>query len=82
MVEVSTLDEVGSALDRVKKAGLPLMATLGRHINDNMCSFYVVAPGGIAIEYGFDGLLVDWDHYTPTVSTIGDLWGHEYNVPT
>ena len=81
MVEVSTLDEVGSALDRVKKAGLPLMATLGRHINDNMCSFYVVAPGGIAIEYGFDGLLVDWDHYTPTASTIGDLWGHEYNVP-
>jgi len=82
MVEVSSLDEVGSALDRVKKAGLPLMATLGRHVNDNMCSFYVVAPGGIAIEYGFDGLLVDWDHYTPTVSTIGDLWGHEYNVPT
>ncbi len=82
MVEVSSLDEVGSALDRVKNAGLPLMATLGRHVNDNMCSFYVVAPGGIAIEYGFDGLLVDWDNYTPTVSTIGDLWGHEYNVPS
>ena len=32
------------------------------------------------LEQPFDGLLVDWDNYTPTVSTIGDLWGHEYNV--
>mgnify|MGYP005991471965 FL=1 len=81
MVEVESLDEVGRALERVKHAGLPLFATLGRHVNDNMCSFYVMAPGGIAVEYGYDGLLIDWDDYTPTVSTVGDLWGHEYNVP-
>ena len=81
MVEVETLDEVGLALERVKQAGLPLLATLGRHVNDNMCSFYVLAPGGIAVEYGYDGLLVDWDNYTPTVSTEGDLWGHEYSFP-
>jgi 3,4-dihydroxy-9,10-secoandrosta-1,3,5(10)-triene-9,17-dione 4,5-dioxygenase len=81
MVEVGTLDEVGMALDRVKQAGLPLLATLGRHINDNMCSFYVLAPGGIALEYGYDGLLVDWDNYVPTVSTEGDVWGHEYSFP-
>lgn len=81
MVEVDSLDEVGLALERVKQAGLPLLATLGRHVNDNMCSFYVLAPGGIAVEYGYDGLLVDWDNYTPTVSTEGDLWGHEYSFP-
>ena len=81
MVEVGTLDEVGMALDRVKQAGLPLLASLGRHINDNMCSFYVLAPGGIAVEYGYDGLLVDWDNYVPTVSTEGDVWGHEYSFP-
>jgi len=82
MVEVATLDEVGKALDRAKRAGHPVIASLGRHVNDNMCSFYVLAPGGIAIEYGYDGLLVtDWDRYTPTVSTEGDLWGHEYNFP-
>ena len=81
MVEVESLDEVGLALDRVKQAGLPILATLGRHVNDNMCSFYVLAPGGIAVEYGYDGLLVDWDHHTPTVSTEGDLWGHEYSFP-
>ena len=81
MVEVGSLDEVGLALDRAKAAGHPIIATLGRHVNDNMCSFYVLAPGGIAFEYGYDGLLVDWDNYTPTVSTEGDLWGHEYHFP-
>lgn len=82
MVEVETLDEVGLALDRAKRAGHPVIASLGRHVNDNMCSFYVLAPGGIAFEYGYDGLLVDdWSRYTPTVSTEGDLWGHEYNFP-
>jgi len=81
MVEVETLDEVGMAMDRVKQAGLPVLATLGRHVNDNMCSFYVLAPGGIAVEFGYDGLLVDWDSHTPTVSTEGDLWGHEYAFP-
>jgi len=81
MVEVETLDEVGRALDRAKQAGLPILASLGRHVNDNMCSFYVLAPGGIAVEYGYDGLLVDWEKHTPTVSTEGDLWGHEYDFP-
>lgn len=82
MVEVDTLDQVGLALDRAKRAGHPVIASLGRHVNDNMCSFYVLAPGGIAFEYGCDGLLVqDWARYTPTVSTEGDLWGHEYNFP-
>jgi 3,4-dihydroxy-9,10-secoandrosta-1,3,5(10)-triene-9,17-dione 4,5-dioxygenase len=81
MIEVETLDEVGKAMDRAKQAGLPFLASLGRHANDNMCSFYVLAPGGIAVEYGYDGLLVDWEKYTPTVSTVGDLWGHEYNFP-
>jgi 3,4-dihydroxy-9,10-secoandrosta-1,3,5(10)-triene-9,17-dione 4,5-dioxygenase len=82
MVEVETLDQVGLALDRAKRAGHPVIASLGRHVNDNMCSFYVLAPGGIAFEYGYDGLLVqDWGRYTPTVSSEGDLWGHEYNFP-
>lgn len=81
MVEVDSLDEVGRAMERAKTADAPVLATLGRHVNDNMCSFYVLAPGGIAVEYGYDGLLVDWDKYTPTVSTEGDLWGHEYHFP-
>ena len=78
MFEVPSLDEVGACLDRVNGAELPLMATLGRHCNDNMVSFYVVAPGGIAVEYGYDGLQLDWATFEPTKSTEADVWGHVY----
>lgn len=81
MVEVPTLDEVGRAMDRAKAAGAHFLATLGRHVNDNMCSIYLLAPGGIAVEYGYDGLLIDWENHVATVSTTGDLWGHEYQFP-
>ena len=82
MVEVQTIDEVGQCLDRVKQAGLPLMADLGRHSNDNMVSFYFFAPGGFCFEVGYDGKQIsDWSKFTPTKSTTGDIWGHEYNMP-
>jgi len=81
MVEVPTLDEVGRAMDRAKAAGSHFLATLGRHVNDNMCSVYLLAPGGIAVEYGYDGLLIDWENHVATVSAEGDLWGHEYSFP-
>ncbi len=81
MVEMTTLDAVGSCLDRVNAAGHPLTATLGRHLNDGMVSFYFLAPGGIPVEVGYDGLQFDWKDFVPTKSTIGDLWGHEYQFP-
>ncbi|MEZ5502239.1 MAG: VOC family protein [Halioglobus sp.] len=81
MVEVQTLDEVGRAMKRAQQAGAHFLATLGRHVNDNMCSVYILAPGGIAVEYGYDGVLIDWENYVPTVSVEGDLWGHEYHFP-
>ena len=81
MVEVRTMDELGRAMDRAKNAGVHFLATLGRHVNDNMCSVYLLAPGGIAVEYGFDGLLIDWENHATTISLEGDLWGHEYHFP-
>ena len=44
MVEVTTLDDVGMALDRLHKRKFPLSSTLGRHTNDKMVSFYVATP--------------------------------------
>ncbi len=81
MVEMTTLDAVGACLDRVNAAGLPLTATLGRHVNDGMVSFYFLAPGGIPVEVGYDGKQFDWDSFVPTRSTVGDLWGHVYSFP-
>ena len=82
MAEVGSIDEVGACMDRVKKAGLHIFASLGRHENDEMISFYFFAPGGIGFEVGYDGKQVeDWSQFTPTQSTLGDIWGHEYDFP-
>ena len=81
MVEMTTLDAVGACLDRVNAAGHPLTATLGRHLNDGMVSFYFLAPGDIPLEVGFDGKQFDWEIFEPTISTVGDIWGHEYRFP-
>lgn len=78
MLEVPDIDHVGTCLDRVKAADIPLMSTLGRHHNDQMLSFYMVAPGGIGIEYGCEGLQIDPHQFKPTLSTQADIWGHIY----
>lgn len=80
MFEVDSLDEVGRAYDRMLASGVRLMATLGKHTNDHMTSFYFMSPGGFAIEYGFGGRTIDWDHHTVFESTSVSLWGHDFSV--
>lgn len=79
MLEAQTLDDVGYALERVKKSGAHLSASLGRHTNDRMVSFYVRTPGGFDIEFGCNGWQVDWSDYVPTISLKDSAWGHEWN---
>lgn len=81
MLEVLETDEVGYCLDRVEAAGIPVVSTLGRHTNDRMLSFYMATPTGFAMEFGTGGLQVDWDDFTPTVTTLPSLWGHKFNMP-
>ncbi len=78
MIEVATLDDVGRALDRCVKRGGKLGATLGRHANDQMVSFYVRTPGGFDIEYGTGGLVVDDATWVARRSTAISLWGHAF----
>jgi 3,4-dihydroxy-9,10-secoandrosta-1,3,5(10)-triene-9,17-dione 4,5-dioxygenase len=80
MFEVDSLDEVGRAYDRMLAQDVRLMATLGKHTNDHMTSFYFMSPGGFAIEYGFGGRTIDWDHHTVFESTSVSLWGHDFSV--
>lgn len=81
MIEVSSLDEVGRALDRASRRGAPVAATLGRHANDQMVSFYVKTPGGFDIEYGTDGLLVDDATWIARETTAISQWGHKWASP-
>jgi 3,4-dihydroxy-9,10-secoandrosta-1,3,5(10)-triene-9,17-dione 4,5-dioxygenase len=81
MVETGTLDDVGRALDRCARRGAPVSATLGRHANDLMVSFYVRTPGGFDVEYGTDGQLVDDATWISRESTAISLWGHAFANP-
>jgi 3,4-dihydroxy-9,10-secoandrosta-1,3,5(10)-triene-9,17-dione 4,5-dioxygenase len=81
MVEVETLDDVGLALDRCARRRAPVSATLGRHANDQMVSFYVATPGGFDIEYGTDGLRVDPQAWVSRETTAISRWGHKFAAP-
>jgi 3,4-dihydroxy-9,10-secoandrosta-1,3,5(10)-triene-9,17-dione 4,5-dioxygenase len=79
MVEARSIDDVGRAYDRAMKSGAHISATLGRHTNDKMISFYVRCPSGFDIEYGCDGWQVDWTTFTPTTSMLDSSWGHKWS---
>jgi 3,4-dihydroxy-9,10-secoandrosta-1,3,5(10)-triene-9,17-dione 4,5-dioxygenase len=78
MLEVDKLDDVGRALERVRKHKAPLSATLGRHMNDQMVSFYVRSPGGFDVEFGTEGLQVDDARWVARESTAVSYWGHVF----
>ena len=80
MVEVGALEDVGRAYDRVlkSKGKVPLSATLGRHVNDKMTSFYMQTPSGFDVEYGWNGLVIDPDTWVPTTSLGVSDWGHKW----
>jgi 3,4-dihydroxy-9,10-secoandrosta-1,3,5(10)-triene-9,17-dione 4,5-dioxygenase len=80
MIEVTTLDDVGRALDRCRRRNAPVSSTLGRHANDQMVSFYVQTPGGFDIEYGTDGRTVDDSTWVSRETTAVSLWGHVFGA--
>ena len=74
--EVTDIDQVGYALERATRAGCPITATLGRHKNDRMLSFYMRSPAGFEIEIGCGGRLVDDATWVVSHLAGGDEWGH------
>ena len=81
MIEVATLDDVGRALERCTRRGAPVSASLGRHANDLMVSFYVRTPSGFDLEYGTDGRQVDDATWVSRETTAVSLWGHSFAGP-
>ncbi|WP_281033185.1 iron-dependent extradiol dioxygenase HsaC [Nocardia niigatensis] len=80
MVEVENTDDVGLCMDRARRNNVPLSATLGRHINDKMLSFYMASPGGFDIEFGCEGMEVDDHSWIARESTAVSLWGHDFTA--
>jgi len=79
MMEVMSMDDLGHFHDRIHAAGTKIVTNMGRHTNDRMVSTYVESPAGFALEYGFDGVQIDWQNYTPTESSTTSVWGHRWN---
>jgi len=80
MVEVENSDDVGLCLDRALRRKVPMSATLGRHVNDKMLSFYMKTPGGFDVEFGCEGLQVDDEEWVARESTAVSLWGHDFSI--
>jgi 3,4-dihydroxy-9,10-secoandrosta-1,3,5(10)-triene-9,17-dione 4,5-dioxygenase len=80
MVEVAGSDDVGLTLDRALRRKIPLSATLGRHVNDQMLSFYMKTPGGFDVEFGCEGRQVDDESWIARESTAVSLWGHDFSI--
>ncbi|MBF6332724.1 VOC family protein [Nocardia transvalensis] len=80
MVEVENSDDVGLCLDRALRRKVKMSATLGRHINDKMLSFYMKTPGGFDIEFGCEGLEVEDESWIARESTAVSLWGHDFSI--
>ncbi len=76
MLQVRTMDDVGSVYDRCQEQGVPITSTLGRHTNDHMLSFYMQTPSGFAVEYGCDGRVIDDDHWEVQLHHSASIWGH------
>jgi biphenyl-2,3-diol 1,2-dioxygenase len=77
MLQVPTLDAVGFALERAEAAQAAITATLGRHTNDRMVSFYTRTPAGFEVEFGFGAIEVDDGNWRVTRHDKPSSWGHK-----
>jgi 2,3-dihydroxybiphenyl 1,2-dioxygenase len=78
MVELFSLDDVGQCYDLALGEEGRIATTLGRHINDEVTSFYSNSPSGFMVEYGWGGRVIDVDNWQPEEVTFGpSMWGHD-----
>jgi 2,3-dihydroxybiphenyl 1,2-dioxygenase len=77
MIQTPTIDAVGFALERATAAGAPITASLGRHTNDHMISFYSRTPAGFEVEFGYGALEVDDATWRVTRHDKPSTWGHK-----
>jgi 2,3-dihydroxybiphenyl 1,2-dioxygenase len=82
MVQMKSLDDVGRALDRAPREGVPIVQGLGRHPNDRMISFYAMTPSGFQVEVGSSGIEIDETSWNVTTHRRISEWGHRKPPPS
>lgn len=76
MIEMNSLDDVGTALDLCLDGKAPVSKSLGKHVNDYSVSFYLNTPSGFEVEYAYGGRLVDEATWSMGRYSMRDVWGH------
>lgn len=76
-IQCATLEDMTAAFQRCRRLGYRIMMGVGQHTNDRELSFYVQSPSGFEIEYGWDPIAVDEDHWRPTLHQGTSTWGHK-----
>lgn len=82
MLQVRDLDDVGSTYDLCQDRGIPIAASLGRHTNDRMTSFYMQSPSGFQVEFGHGGIEIDDHHWQVQTYHAASNWGHRAPTAT
>ncbi len=85
-LESTDIDDVGYSYFEVLggDANPDLQMALGRHVGDQVISYYVHTPGGFMIEYGWGGLPIDEsDNRSPNnlnfrTGKRQEMWGHKF----
>jgi 2,3-dihydroxybiphenyl 1,2-dioxygenase len=78
MVELYNLDDVGQGYDLAELEDGRVAATLGRHTNDHMTSFYAHTPSNFFVEYGWGGRVIEPETWQSQEVHGGfSLWGHD-----
>ena len=78
MIQVRSIDDVGSALEICNREKVPLLMGFGRHTNDQMLSFYLRTPTGWDLEYGYGAIEIDDEGWIVTTYDAPSVWGHEF----
>jgi 2,3-dihydroxybiphenyl 1,2-dioxygenase len=77
MMELYSFDDVGQGYDIALGEKDRVVATLGRHWNDMMTSFYMHTPSDILVEYGWGGREVEETAPPDELSSLASFWGHQ-----
>ncbi|WP_100239173.1 VOC family protein [Sphingobium sp. LB126] len=82
MIEATAREYVDEAYAKLKEHGFAVSQTLGQHTNDDVYSFYLMAPVGFRVEFGFGGNIVDDpEHWVAKQYDSPSRWGHELMHP-
>jgi 2,3-dihydroxybiphenyl 1,2-dioxygenase len=75
-IQVSDLDDMTAAYQRVKQLGFDMALSVGQHTNDKELSFYAMTPSGFEWEVGWNPIVIDESTWEPATYQGISIWGH------